>query len=83
MAKIEYPQEVKDTCLKLRYDFEVNFKQMWPFEVSLRDKCHIWKKFLNKKLKTNNIDKYIYDICLKEFLNPKDYTKAKIEERRN
>lgn len=82
MEKIEYPQEVIDTCVKLRYDFEVHSKQMWTFEVSLRDKRSMWENFLNDKLEKNEISRNIYDICLEEFLNPKDYTKAKIEERR-
>lgn len=78
MKTIEYSPHVISTCLKLRHQFEVKFKRDCPLEHNLRDKCYMWKKFLNEKLKTNIINNYIHDVCLEEFLNPKEYTKEKI-----
>lgn len=86
MEKIEYPQEVIDTCVKLRYDFEsICYNE--SFRYNTKDKRYMWENFLDDKLENYEISKNIYDICLEEFLNPKDYTikeriKAKKAERR-
>ena len=81
MKTIEYPQHIIDICLKLRYEFEDSSKTL-PFTHSIKFKRYMWKNFLSKKFQDGQINKYINDICLEEFLNPKDYTKEKIEERK-
>lgn len=82
MKTIEYSQHVINTCLKLRYQFEVKFKQDCPLEHNFIAKSHMWKLFLDEKLRTCKINKHIHDVCLEEFLNPKDLTtKEEIRER--
>ena len=82
MEKIEYSPHVINICLKLRYEFEGTTETM-PYTRSIKFKSHMWKLFLDEKLRAYKINKYIHDVCLEEFLNTKDYTKEKIEERRS
>ena len=69
-----YSDDVIKICLRLRYNFEDSYKdKLILIKHSNELKSRMWKIFLDEKLKSNLINKYIYDISLEEFLNPNDY----------
>ena len=61
----------KEICLKLRYEFEDEYAK--EIRNRKRFKAYKWRIFLNEKLRLKQINKYIYDICLEEFLNSNYY----------